>query len=812
VKRTAALLVLAWVLPGCGGSPPGAFVPRFPANNPSLTGAVTAALPPPRTADGVANATGRPLVVAVTAGDEAGLLAFDIEAERVLWRRELDTGSRPEILGDVVLCVSGGRLHALDTASGKGLWHRRIGTPLYLGAARSGEVVVYATAADSPGGESGVSFVTAVAARDGKPLWQRQTRGRLGRPAAVSDLAFVPWDGQSLVALDLEDGTERARLRAGDDVIRWVRAGVSGVYFGDRNLYRLGSEGYDGTRDGAPHLRAPLREAPAGPPLDGGALPDLPGGPSARGEIRVHFETAGVPDDRVALVDDRFYLVFHRYILGLDQRGNPAWARMFSDNAVGGRAVPGGLAAVFANGELRLLDAVDGRERRTARMPARLRAAAVDAAGIGPGPGEAGPPVPLREALFRMALDPDNRLVAARVYAIEQLARMPDPEVTRDLLDLYTDPTLAPYLRKRILRALRERKSGSNYLIDALLERYDFVAGTETPPLSAIVPAVVALGERRALPHLLRHLGDHETPAAELPAVVEGIAALGDRKAAAALLSFVRLYRADSSFRGAVAPLLLAARGVLRHGGEAGRELLSRIAGQRGTLPGLSAGIRKLLEKERQGKTDAAFRVGEKAKAPLPERLGQREIRAAISGHIDGLRACIIEELGRNASVRLVRLAFVIDNDGRPHGLRFVPGTPEFVDCMAPRVRRIRFPRFRAARQLGSYTIYLKKQPAGAGGGEAAPGRAGGLPSPYHAERTAATTREPFWAAAKRRAEQEGREAPAAARPWWMRPGRAARAGGETTPGGREAGAAPSVAPASETVVEDTWWLPAEEE
>jgi hypothetical protein len=353
----------------------------------------------------------------------------------------------------------------------------------------------------------------------------------------------------------------------------------------------------------------------------------------------------------------------------------------------------------------------------------------------------------LRSDLVTLALDPDNRLVPARGFAIDALAELPASEVTRDLLDIYAQTTMPPELKQRVSRALRTRRAGVEHLVDALLARYDFLEQSRPAPLSLLVPAIVQARETRAVPRLIERMNDHETPLSVLPAIVKAVTELGDATVVAPLLDFLRLYRSDSSFASEPDALLSAAAGVLRHGDSEQREMLAQLARAQGTSLPLSQGIAELLQPPASDRRIADQRRPAPEEPALPESLSQRAVNAVFARHIDDTRLCAIDELGRNPKLAQVRVAFIVEHDGTAHAWTFAPNSAEFVDCLYPKVRDYRFPRFARARQVARYVVALHTRSRDAAPEAPAPGDA------------------PFWASAARTpaAEDRGR-GPS----WWQ--------------------------------------------
>jgi outer membrane protein assembly factor BamB len=752
-----ASLALAASLCGCGAGLAPAFDARAPDNEPRRTAAALARMAAPTRAPG---SDAPVLVAAARDGQRAEVLSFDLAAGRARWRAAVDTDTRPQPAGDAVVAMAQGALLVLDAASGAERFRAPLPLPTLRGvaAARGRIFVVVASPTFATGPVR--SAVIALDARSGARLWSQELQGAAGRPALKGDVLLVPWQRQSLSLLDVRDGRELARVRSSDDSIDWVEADADGVRFGQRNVQQLAAD-YDGTRASTPTLALPIDGLPGEPPLRRSAFDEAVArrGASARVGLTLELARRG---EQPALAHDRLYLVFYRHIFAFDGQGALRWTARRDSDVVATRSTSAGLLLAEQSGRVALLDAERGAERWHAQVQAELESGRFAVGGwapvLAPTPPVLAPTPPpqndaLRRGLMRLALDADNRLVPARRYAIERLAALDTPEVTRDLLDVYRQGATPPELKRVIADVLRERQQGSEYLIDALHARYDFLDRTRPAPLAVIVPALVDARETRALPQLVERMLDHETPTAVLPTVVHAVVELGDASVVAPLAGFVRLYRADSALASVPEALVEAARGVLLHGGAEGAAMLEDVlADGRASAP-VAAAITSLLE-ARDAPPATPTRVADSQPAqPLPPRLTQQMINATFAEHVDDVRRCVIDELGRNPQLAQVRIAFVAEADGSAHALSFVPNRPEFVDCLYPAVSGYRFPRVREARRVGRYVIAV----------DASEGDAGPAALPKH------DAGEPFWAFQQRRALAAGtaRDSEASREPWW---------------------------------------------
>jgi hypothetical protein len=840
----AASCACAYVASGCGAAIAPAFDARFEDNDAAGVAAIAAELAraqaQPAAAPSLPN-----LLVATTHGADPSLIAYDLAQARVAWRVAVAAETRPELLGDLVVTTRAGKLLGFDAATGQLRVQADLDGCSYLGAANdAGRIFV----ACQPSGAQHDARLIAFDERSGHRLWQRTAHGEIGRPAARAGIVLVPWQRQSLALLDARSGRERARLRTHDDVIDWVRADRGGTFFGHRALYRLSADSAHVSRADAGRASVPSERLPGEPSAQASAFSPEPAARSARGRIALYLEPEAVGATGVQLARDRYYFVFYRYVFAFDASGALRFCRVLAHDVIAGQPVAAGLVLVQDSGDALLLAAQDGSERMHVAIGAALASATLragfDADGTAPArAGGASDTTALEHELTEIALDTDSRLVPARAYAVQALAKLDAPEVTRELLDIYSQSVTPPELKRVAADALRTRRSGLEYLIDALLARYDFLEQTRPAPLAVIAPALVDAHETRAVPRLLERLADHETPPSALPVLVHAIVELGDSSVVTPLLDWLRLYRNDSSFAEQPDALLEAARGVLVHGGSEGPALLASITQDGRAGAALAGGIASLLvPRAAQPVLGAAVAPATPKAAPLPEKLTQEAIDSVFAEHIDDLRACAIDEIGRNPELARLRIAFIAESDGATHALSFAPNTPELVDCLYSKVAAYRFPHFRAGRQVATYSFVVRAReqptsPADDGGQHnfwdfyAAKADAAALPpetEPWWRshqwlapmiERSANDTSMPATAStadgSRATTAKQATAQPAAARsaranapsPAAPAPSAASTSAPATRPAAEPAKSEPPAAPP--TAGEDAWWLPA---
>jgi len=728
-RRIRLAASLALTLTACGGAGTGtmAFSYQFADNQAEAFNAVMDRLPAPQASSRPDNATGAHLAVVTTHEAPRQVVAIDLDSGQTRWSFALDAQTRPEILGDVVLSSERHRVVAIDLATGRERWELTLPDLAYVGADRDGDTIYLSFTVGALGGARRDGHLVAVDAQSGAERWRHEIEGVFGQPAAAGGMVLVPYERQNISVLDEVTGYELARLRSTDDVVAWIRHDPTGIYYGHRGLYRLSHDSVHGSRDRAMHIEPPI---PSVPPLhegeaerpvdleDDGFLPK-PGTRTARGRIRLYFAPELAQEgEEIGILGDSYYFVYYRYVFGMNADGSLRWARILEQDVIGAQVIEGGLLTVGEQGQMRVLGRTNGQDAWTGGSAMQLSSVALDAAGFTASPTDAAPR-PLREVLNEVALDPDNRLVAARAYAVRLLAALPESEITRDLLDLYQQRSMPRALRDAIATTLRTRTSGSEHLVNALSRRYDFIEGTEGPPLELIVPSLIDMRATQAVPGLVQQMNDHETSPAALVLVVRAVAELGDASVLPALQRFLVLYRADSSFAEHGEALSWAAQGIFRLGGPEGRQLLSALAADTRTVAPLTAAINgfyenetreaaQLAQREADDAARAADEAARQATAALPTRLTQEQINQTFAEHTEPLRACVAAEVQRNPLLGQVRLVFILTSDGHASEIGVAPSTPELVECMTGQVASIQFPQFRQRRQRGSFTVALR--------------------------------------------------------------------------------------------------------
>lgn len=780
------------------------------------------------------------LVAYVTDAPASKLVVYDIRAGRVRFEVDAPLSSRPQLLRDVVVAVVGAaserpELVAYDLQTGQPRWQHQLPRPEWLGAVQvgaQGQQLVTTTTTHSFRPQERGSTLTALDAHSGALLWERDVPYTLSAPSADAERVLVISDHADVWALDADSGKSVGCSHVDSGPVEWLSPHGSVLLVGtdDARAWKLG----DGAPEEVDRLQLPIAELPGQPLLQPPAYQSVPAGRSAHGRVTVAaaLEASGPAGAQISLRAGHYYYAFYRHLFAYDTAGQLRWVRALDADAVRLRALADALVVVTEAGELQWLRAQDGAVMARVHLPismsrsiSRSMAAALTSADLtdtrvvaGAG-AEASAPV-LRQELRKLAIDTDARLLPSRRLAVTALAALPDPEATRDLLDIYRERAAPVELRRHVARVLGTRKVGSEYLVEALDGDYNFLTGEPAPPLAAIVPGLVTNGEARAVPRLIDRLFDPDTRLSELKLLVEAIAALAGPEAQKPLSEFFALYHADSALRDDASSLLSAAQVLWTSGAAAAVEA---VAKDPSTLDAVTSGLVPLMATAEPSEPAAPTEQPQPEPQPervIPRRLSESAIANTFAQHAPALRECVAQELARNAGARALRFSLVIEGSGEVSRFSVWPKRDELMQCLQPKISAMRFPAFAQRRRLTHYTLSLR------------PAEANEEATPSEQEST-----KPFWFVAQLRAV--GRPALAELAPWWRdqnplfvsveepskptqakRPDSATDSGMETASHGPEAAtgtAADSGKPKPETGSEpkakapaatDQWWLP----
>jgi outer membrane protein assembly factor BamB len=564
VKRAPAALAL-FALVACGGGQTrlGAV---FSTDWKDDGGAAVRTLEPRILATPVA----KPTPVAVGVVDD-GLVGVGLAGGSV-WSYAHAIEARPIVTGSVVIGAGGGELFALDAATGRPLWTRRSGGAL-RGAGDDGRTTVVSLAA---AGESG-SVVLAVS-HDGTVVRQLETSVAVGVPAVVGPYAFFPWQGQYVTIYDLQSGEERARLLFREQVSRVFSHGGK-LYIGELGVFRFDEDAWQASKGKASHVSLPSREFPGDPKWfrPGAELR----GKSSDAFDKIALYAAPGPGAKLAIDSGKYLGTYYRIAVGLDARsGALAWARRNPADWLAGSPFDGGAALCDADGQVTILSSATGAVVATKSLGRKITSCAVEADGLTAAAGaEGGPPKTLTEQLAEVIGTPDNEMAAMQKMLLRDLAKLDDPKATKHLVDIATDGRTPESLLPDVEKALASRRTGAEYMLEALRRHYDFLKDVlRPPPVGPLADALGAMKETRAAPALVSHLFD---PADTTDAVRRAAAALAEVATKAEvpdLRNFFGLYRTTAEDENLAQAVVSVARALVRAGGPEEKALVAKGA------------------------------------------------------------------------------------------------------------------------------------------------------------------------------------------------------------------------------------------
>lgn len=562
---------------------------------------VGAALARMRPATGVANETGRPLAFIVSGGTAGKrVLAFDVEARAVLWDVEDEVTARIAVGGPMIVYARGDNaLVARDVKKGTVLWWRALAG----GARRIG----YTADADAAyevvtSGEKQGATLIALDGHTGRVRWQRRMEGDAAAPAARGGVVAVPRASQHVSLFDAANGKVLAHILARDEAVTFVRALPEGLFFGSRSVFLASAETATATREAAGHAQVVLPSFVRPAPFHHDMYRPEQGDYSALDRNKVLWRVA-VDGPRAAFADGLVVVHSLRFFFGLEaSTGKLRWAFAHPNDAVASERTARLVHFVTAEGELGAVDARTGAPSYQAKLPPprqgtrSIRGATLDVEGYEP---PASGDAPVARALASVVFDPDTRFTDVKLFAIEQLAALPGPDVTAELLRAVDASALSEAVIQRAADLLVKRRdpASANLFVEALRAHADFVEDRRAPNLPLIAAAVAGMGPagKGAVPALVAHLARPETD----PGVVRDIAAAalaaGARDAIPAFKDYLVQYRADPVFQDAPTALIASADVLVRLGGPADRALLVFVQSDPRTVEALRLYLRSVV-------------------------------------------------------------------------------------------------------------------------------------------------------------------------------------------------------------------------
>jgi outer membrane protein assembly factor BamB len=545
-----ALGLFALALAACGGT--GSFGLSSGDNDPEKLSAAFAKMEAP--AAGPINRLGKPLVFLAARGTPKQLVAYDLQAKGELWRVDADVSSKVVVGRDFVAYNEGGKqLVGRDIESGGKLWSVEIdGT--FVGAAADTDRVYFTV---KSGSRSWI--LRALNGKSGDEIWDAESNGALGAPAARGGLVFSPFMKQWLAILDGRQGTQLTRIRGIDEEISFVRTTPTDVFFGSKaGVFLLDGRAASGKRAQSTYGAAKLPENFIRVHYHWDAFDPIQAGYSAYDRNRVLW-AGEAKGDALGFKNDMVTVQTYRFFFGFSATsGELTWAYNHPRVDIVASAELGdaiGIASMM--GEIGALDPATGERIYEAKIEGQFIGGTFDAAGWAPSE-RSGASGGTAAALASIARDRDARFNDVKKFAVTALSQLKGGDVSRDLLTLIQNPKTPPYLIQTAADVLVERKDpeGLVHLVAALEKRHDYVAGTKPRAVGIAARAIAAMDpdkipaaqRGKSVQGLLAHLEAPETAAADLVHLVRALGRVGAGAEIKPLTSFLLVYRTDPAF------------------------------------------------------------------------------------------------------------------------------------------------------------------------------------------------------------------------------------------------------------------------
>jgi outer membrane protein assembly factor BamB len=534
------------------------------------------------------------------AGSPKTLVAYDLSADKVLWKTPANLSSRVWVGGDFLVDVEGKELVARDQQRGSVRWKVSIPGEL-VGAAADRERAYVVSRQGS--NASPVWRLSAYDGASGSELWKTDAEGQLGAPTAQGGVVYSPFLTQWLSLLDGKTGKQLARIRGVDEQISIVRATSTATYYGSRQgVFLLDARSASGKREGATYGKVQIP-----PQLDRASYgrdmyDSVQAGYTAADRARVLWTSEPSDAGPMKFANDSYAIHYFRYVFGFSTAGDLLWAYQHPRvELVASDTTGSAIVAIAQNGELVAIDAKTGAVRLTKNLTlgAPVLGATFDADGWAP-QGES-QPVATVAALVAIARDHDARFDKVKELAVSSLAKMPGGEVTKELLAVLADKRAPQKLKDTVAELLVQRKDPSSLpeLTTQLALHSDFLAKTEPEALGPIARAISGLAGAKlekaqieaTLTALQSHLDAPSTQSADLVLVIDAMSAVGGGAERPALASHLLLYHCDDDLGADPAWGQAIVRALHDRGGPGERELLRRVSHDPRTQPALAKAI-----------------------------------------------------------------------------------------------------------------------------------------------------------------------------------------------------------------------------
>ncbi|MFO0661157.1 MAG: PQQ-binding-like beta-propeller repeat protein [Polyangiaceae bacterium] len=487
------------------------------------------------------------------------------------WTFEHVLDGRPDVGGSVVVGLGGEELFALQASTGKLLWKRPASNVTLRGVGDDGTVTVVVF--ESKAGQG--STLLAVS-RDGEVLRQQPTQRKLGRPAVVGNVAFIPWSGQYVSAYDISNGEEVARVTLRHQTSLAFITNKT-MFFGESTLTRFDEQIGAASFDRASTLKLPEKNVIGGARWMAPAAEARPLKAGANDKARV-VARAAARGEPIGFEEGRFATIYFRFAHGFDSLGNLKWVHTHPSDILGGASYKGGVALCDADGKITFLESETGLEAGQIELGQPIDSCVLQADQLSRAASGA-KSKPLIDQVRAAMEYPSADMVAAQKFLLGEISKGDDAAVTKLLLDLYVNPKTSPVLLPEIEKRITERRSGVEAMLEALEHRYDYLADVlRGPPVGPIADALGAIGDKRGAPALAKQLNDPNTSSDDLrraAAALETLATPAEAKELETFFALNRFTTIDAAIENA---LVSVAKALLRVGTDHGKDLVVRTA------------------------------------------------------------------------------------------------------------------------------------------------------------------------------------------------------------------------------------------
>ncbi|MFH1435148.1 MAG: PQQ-binding-like beta-propeller repeat protein, partial [Pseudomonadota bacterium] len=494
------------------------------------------------------------------------------------------------------------------------------------------------------------------------------------------------------------------------------------IFTGGEGNYTIEGDNLYFQASSSTYYNPPLVKIPGGPELYPDRISPVVGISNARDKIRLFWAPAGAqPAGKIRLEGDSIFLLYYRFVFCFNaETGELRWAHRSSFDIEDVSVTPGGVFVADRKGDITFLNLATGALKGRIPVGKSFTAASFMVGNYVP----QFPPINVeekstREALLEMILDKDNRLVPIRQLALGFLAKIQEPEVTRDLMTIYMDKFVPDEMKTVCRQIILERLSGSSYIIEAMQFHYDYLNEINPPPVGVVAQALVKMQAKEGVLPLLQHMMDHETPFDDLREVAQAVLELGDEGVVPTVSEYLIRYHADSAFKADLDTLYVLAEVVHKFGGVQGEELLRKLQSDPKTIKALSNYIKEIYDQAYENElaakmgTEEAGSTEEKEEGQVDKgkeykSLTPKQIVNVINGYQAELAPCIQAYLGKYPSTTQVRMKFILNNKGKIENLMTLPNDPSLSSCLMGVIISIEWPKIKQLKQTGQYVIKIQ--------------------------------------------------------------------------------------------------------